>query len=552
MGQRRGVTWAVVVGLGLAIFLIAPALASSSPLDLWTPAVLQRIRDRTTLRPQIIPRVGYVEVFFDSEIGEAKWADSELPYEVHTGDTIRIHGYLAAPAIGGPYPGIVIGHGHGGRGSVEEALVVAAFGYVALSIDGPGAGQSTGGPEDTEQAWISVEEVMNTPSPGVSYLYHYAYAGMRALTLLDYLSRRPFNPFRIDRTKFGVIGASMGGQFTYYINGVDERVKGAVAIAVAGDWRELLSYEGAWLYHGLYYHTRDGVPSGKDALNTIADVCTDPTLDTFLDFFDPISYAPQQHAPLLTIIGTHDQYFSLPAINTTYDRVASAGTNPRFIKRLLLTANGKHGVIDGDDLLPTLRAVIGTIHNWLHYSFRRGSTPPPTPTVQMEVVDGAMEFWVTAPPGGRLIRHVDLYVATQLDTVAQPACDFGVIRLTRQGDEYRGALPIGTVPPCGPPATPENILYYASVQDGADYTVSSKMHYQFAEMAFGTDFRPRLEHFPGDDFPVPSPPAPCDRRETGYYRPARLGLKIWKHSRNFFLPAVSFFIVSPHSDPLGR
>jgi PhoPQ-activated pathogenicity-related protein len=317
------------------------------------------------------------------------------------------------------------------------------------------------------------------------------------------------NPFRIDRTNFGVIGASMGGQFTYYLNGVDERVKGAVAIAVAGDWQKLPLYEGACLYHGLYYYTRDGLRSRQDALNTIADVCTDPTLDTFLDYFDPISYAARQHGPLLTIIGTHDQYFPLPAINSTYERVASADTNPRFIKRLLLTANGKHGVIESDDLLPMLRDVIETIDNWFNYSFRSGSTPPPTPTVRMEVIDGTMWFRVNAPPGNG-IRHVDLYFATQLDTVPQPACDFAVSRLTPQGDEYRGAVPIGTVLPCGPPATPENILYYTSVQDVADYTVSSKMHYQFAEMAFGTDFVPRFEHFPRDDFPVPPPPAPCD------------------------------------------
>ena len=59
-----------------------------------------------------------------------------------------------------------------------------------------------------------------------------------------------------------MIGASMGGQFTYYINGVDDRVKGAVGIAVAGDWRHVSLYRGAWLYHGLYYYTRDGMPSG--------------------------------------------------------------------------------------------------------------------------------------------------------------------------------------------------------------------------------------------------------------------------------------------------
>jgi dienelactone hydrolase len=509
MGQRRGITWAAIITLGLAILLAAPAFAYSPPLDLWTPEVLQRIHDQTTLNLRIVPQLGYFDVFFDSEIGEAKWADSAPPYAVHTGDTIRIHGYLATPGIGGPYPAIVIGHGHGGNGSAELAQAVAALGYVAFSIDGPRAGLSTGGPQDTAQAWISVEEVMNVPSPAVSYLYHYVYAGMRALTLFDALSRLPLNPLRIDRNNFGVIGASMGGQFTYYLNGVDERVKGAVAIAVAGDWRNTLLYQGSWLYHGLYYYTRDGLRSGQDALNTVTDICTDRTLDTVLDYFDPISYAARQRAPLLTIIGTHDQYFTLPAINTTYDRVGSAGTDPRFIKRLLVTPNGKHGVIDNEDLLPTLRSVLETIHAWFNYSFRNGSTPPPTPTVRMEVVDDTMRFLVTAPPHS-LIRHVDLYFATQLDTVRQPACDFAVMRLELQGDEYRGALPIGTTPPCGPHATPANILYYASVRDEADYTVSSKMHYQFAEMAFGADFVPLLEHFPGDGLPVPPPPMPCD------------------------------------------
>ena len=198
------------------------------------------------------------------------------PYAIHTGGHIRIHGYLASPLVGGPYPAIVIGHGHHGHGSPEEAMLLAAFGYVALSIDGPGQGLSTG-PPDTNQGWISVEEIMNVPAPYVSYLYHYAYAGMRALTLFEKLSGVFLNPFRIDQTRLGVIGASMGGQFTYYINGVDDRVKGAVGIAVAGDWRHVSLYRGAWLYHGLYYYTRDGLPSGQDHLNTVSNFCTDPT-----------------------------------------------------------------------------------------------------------------------------------------------------------------------------------------------------------------------------------------------------------------------------------
>jgi cephalosporin-C deacetylase-like acetyl esterase len=505
----------------LAAFAASPA-AATPPLDLWGPEPMSKIRDRSTLNPTLVANAGYFEVYYDSEIGDAKWGDdkdSPPPHQVHKGGTIRIHGYLATPPVGGPYPGIVIGHGHVGRGSPELAIALAALGYVALSIDGPGQGKSTG-PSDTEQRWISVEEVMNEPSPEVGYLYHYAYAGMRGLTLLDHLSRLLFNPLRIDRDRLGVIGASMGGQFTYMINGVDDRVKGAVAIAVAGDWANITLYEGSWLYHGLYHYTRDGLRSTppRDALNTISDICTDPTLRTFLDYFDPIQYAPTQHAPLLTIIGSHDQYFTLPAINTTFDKLGSAGTNPRFLKRLMITPNGKHGVINEDDLLPTLLPVLSNIDRWFRYSFRNGPTPPATPTVRVEVEGGRMLFRVTAPPGSGGIASAQLHYATQVDTLPAAPCDFATLELARVGNEYQATLPIGTLPPCGPPASPENLLVYASVQDAAAYTISSKIYYQGREMGFGTDFIPRIEHFPRDDLAVPPPPGPCP---AGALDPAR-------------------------------
>ncbi len=500
--------------LGVLVVIVAAqgmSWAQSAPLDLWTDQVVAKIRDQGTLDVQVIPQAGYFDVFYASEIGEATWADSGPSYELHRGDTIRIHGYLATPLIGGPYPGIVIGHGHGGHGSPEMAMALAALGYVALSIDGPRAGRSTGGPQDTEQAWISVEEAPNIPSPAVSYLYHYAYAGMRGLTLLEYLStvRLPLsNPFRIDRDRLGVMGASMGGQFTYYINGIDSRVKAAVAIAVAGDWRKLLFYPGAWLYHGLYYYTRDGLASGQDHLNTIVDVCTDPTVQTFLSDFDPISYAPTQHAPLLTIIGTHDQYFTLPAVNTTYDQVASAGTHPRFRKNILLSPNGKHGVLRESDDLETLLRVIQDVHAWLRYSFDGAEEPPATPTVTMMVEGSEMVFTVAATPGSRPIRTVDLWFATQIDTFPEAPNDFTSIRLERDGGRYVGRLGIGTPPPSGPAATPENVLYFATVRDEADYTVTSKMYYKAGEMRFCDDLVPLIEHFHRDAFPVPPSPSP--------------------------------------------
>ncbi|HET7698980.1 MAG TPA: PhoPQ-activated protein PqaA family protein [Vicinamibacterales bacterium] len=492
----------------LVFFVLTAAAASAqpAPLDaLWTPERLQKIRDRSTLNLQIVPRTGYYEVFYDSEAGDAKWADSGPPYAVHTGGTIRIHGYLAAPAGPAPRPALVVGHGHGGHGDPDVPRALAALGYGAFSIDGPRSGLSTGGPEDTEQAWISVEEQANSPSPDVSFLYHWAYAGMRALTVLEALATIPGNPLHIDASRLGIVGASMGGQLTYYVNGIDDRVKAAVGIAVAGDWRNVMQYEGAWLYHGLYYYTRDGMPSGQDALNAIAG-CDDPTLQTFLDYFDPIRYAPTQHGPLLTIVGSHDQYFVAPGINTTFDAVESAGTSDRFIKRLFIAPNGKHGVVDGPDAVSTILTLIGTIDGWLKYAFEAGPVPVQTPTLTTAAGGSWMAFRVATTAGAAPVLGIRLHVASQMDSVPDLACDFATVPTFRLGSDFYGFVPIGQAMPCGPPLTPANVVYFASATDTAGYTASSKLHYRGSEMAFGQGFVPRIEHWRGDDFPVP--PAP--------------------------------------------
>jgi cephalosporin-C deacetylase-like acetyl esterase len=502
LSPRRSTFCLLLVALLSSAF--SGTFAQSPPLDLWSSGTQLTIRDRSTLNYSISARTGYFEVYFDSN-NNATWADGGPPYAIHTGGRIRIHGYLASPLVAGPYPAIVIGHGHHGHGSAEEAIALAALGYVALSIDGPGQGLSTG-PPDTEQGWISVEETMNVPAPYVSYQYHYAYAGMRALTLFEKLSGVFLNPFRIDRTRLGVIGASMGGQFTYYINGVDDRVKGAVGIAVAGDWRHVSFYPGSWLYHGLYYYTRDGLQSGHDYLNTVSNFCTDPTLTTFLNYFDPIAYARTQHGPLLTIIGSHDQFFTVPAINSTYQRIASAGTSQRFRKRIMIKPNGKHGVLTDENLYADAIELIQDIAAWFNYCFNDGPVPPGTPTVWMEARPTTMVFHVTAPAGGRAIRQVKLYYASQMDSRPSTVRDFGYISLLWTGFEYVGTIPIGRFPPAGPPVTPNNIIYLASVKDEANYTVTSKLYYRSGVMAFGQGFLPVIEHYDGDTLPVPPPP----------------------------------------------
>ena len=495
----------LIVSLASAAWAQDPGTASSQQaLDtLWTPAVRAKIRNTATLNPAIEVRTNYLEVFYDSETGDANWGDSGEPYQLHTGDTIRIHGYLAAPVTGGPYPAIVIGHGHGGHGDPDFATALAALGYVALSIDGPSAGLSTGGPEDTEQAWITVE-----PSPNFGYLYHYAYAGMRALTLFEALAQSPGNPLHIDPQRLGVLGASMGGQFTYYINGVDDRVKAAVAISVAGDWFDTLFYPGSWLYHGLYYYTRDGLRSGVDAPNAVSNVCTDATLQTFLRNFDVSSYAPRQHGKLLTLIGTDDQYFPLPSINTAFDNVQSADHDPAFTSRVMIVPNGKHGVIDANPIAAVL-ASLGTVNAWLRHAFYGEAAPPETPMVFRWTAGEWMIFAVPARPGATPIWRMDLNYATQIDTTPTPACDFTTIPMFPVGNAYLGAVRIGAPQACGPPPAPDNVIYYASVKDLAGFTISSRVYRGNREMTFSPDFAPVLQHFPRDNFPVPPPPDRC-------------------------------------------
>jgi hypothetical protein len=267
----------------------------------------------------------------------------------------------------------------------------------------------------------------------------------------------------------------------------------------------LLFYPGSWLYHGLYYYTRDGLRTEKDALNAVSDICSDNTLLSFLEHFDPVRYVSRQHGPLLTIIGTHDQYFTVPAINTTYNQTASAGTNPRFIKRIQFSPNAEHGVISEDDSLFVLLSTLRNITQWLNYSFKGGPTPIETPNVTMSLSGNEMSFAVTLSGGS--FPHVRLFVASQMDaTPAQPS-DFGYIPLNPAGPNlFTASIPIGARPSNGPPVSPDNILYFAQAQDDG-FTVSSKMYYGTGEMDRCSSFVPVLDHFPRDSFPVPPQPA---------------------------------------------
>src|SRR5207248_10389952 len=92
--------------------------AQSTPLDLWSSNTQLIIRDKSTLNYSITARIGYFEVYFDSN-NNATWADAVAPYATHTGGKIRIHGYLASPMVAGQYAVTVDRSGTVGGGSPD-------------------------------------------------------------------------------------------------------------------------------------------------------------------------------------------------------------------------------------------------------------------------------------------------------------------------------------------------------------------------------------------------------------------------------------------------
>ena len=505
---RNGRTFAIVWFLVFACLSTGSLLSidRTPPYDLWTPQVLAQIRDHSTLNYELNTLTGYADVYYTSN-PSASWYDAAPPYAAHQGTAIRIHGFLCLPPSGGPFPALVIGHGHGQQADLNLALQLAGFGYVVLAIDAPMAGRSTGGPRDESQAWISVDT-----GPEYAYLYHYAWAGMRALTLLEELARIPGNPHRIDPSRLGILGGSMGGMVAGIINGIDDRVKTTVIMAAAGQLQHAMRFPKSWLYHELYTGTRDRPYNGIDPLNSIENIDTDPTLITFLNYFDPIRYATRQHSPVLVIVGTHDGYFPLTCANQTALGITSAGVRPDFERRWWFLPNARHGLLESPMQAFQL---ITPLLQWLDYSFGRREKPLTSPQVAMSQDPHGLRFEVSLSESSARLAGAQavLYAATQVDSHTARIRDFKPFPCNLQGDRFAAFIPMGDRPEAGDPYTSGNIIYFATVTQ-RDLPVSSLVYQAGRILDLSSDFVPGIDPFLGSSIVVPVPPAHVGAKAT--------------------------------------
>lgn len=143
---------------------------------------------------------------------------------------------LYVPDGAGPFPAVVVTHGHWPDARRSEifqsvAQVLAGSGYVALVIDAWGTGErcSVEGKQEYHGANLGAS-LMNV---GHSLLGMQLTDNIRAVDLLSSLKY-------VDKENIGATGASGGGNQTMWLAALDERIKAAVPVVSVGTFQSYI------------------------------------------------------------------------------------------------------------------------------------------------------------------------------------------------------------------------------------------------------------------------------------------------------------------------
>jgi pimeloyl-ACP methyl ester carboxylesterase len=210
-----------------------------------------------------------------------------------------------------PSPAILYLHGYGEQymDFIQILREFAAAGYVAMGIDQPGSGNSSGFPALSPFTFLNV-----TSGPEDSSLYHSVWAAARSLTLLESLPQ-------VRTDAMIVAGDSMGGLVTFILSGIDSRVGGSIPMISAGNF--LNSLTSGSLFNSVVVPTYQ---VGSVELNNI------------IKWFDPLAYAILLTKPVFMIFGTNDQFFPITSMMDTVEAINADLT-------LNIIPNWGHGIL---------------------------------------------------------------------------------------------------------------------------------------------------------------------------------------------------------------
>jgi dienelactone hydrolase len=196
----------------------------------------------------------------------------------------RIYAIFAQPAGAGPFPALLLIHGGGQTPTPSNLAYFVKRGYACLAFDWSGLRDGRQPAEVTVwPAAVQDSHFGTLLQHGRDGLLYQATAA--ALRGIDVLVEQP----RIDRERIGVQGVSWGGYLTWLVNGLDPRLKAAVATYGTG-------------------HLIDQWNEMRDDLRRR----TPPERALILGRLDPPAFAARQQSPIMFVSGTNDFFGQLP------------------------------------------------------------------------------------------------------------------------------------------------------------------------------------------------------------------------------------------------
>lgn len=149
--------------------------------------------------------------------------DYHVDKVVYTSAGQSIHGFLVHPDKEGEYPGVALlpGAGVGKDSELGLAIEIAKMGYVVLTIDQRGVGETKG-------EVLSFEEDYERYINGKVAIQHlFVLDALKAADLLTTLTN-------VDGSRIVIAGESLGGRIAIIAGAIDERIKGVLAISTSG------------------------------------------------------------------------------------------------------------------------------------------------------------------------------------------------------------------------------------------------------------------------------------------------------------------------------
>jgi dienelactone hydrolase/lysophospholipase L1-like esterase len=210
----------------------------------------------------------------------------------------------------GPFPGVVLVHGGGGRAFEDWADHWAARGYVAIAMDTAGNGPGKqrlkdGGPD--QQDTVKFKN-FDASSVRDMWTYHAVADVILAHSLLRSLPE-------VDAERTALTGISWGGYLTCLTSGIDQRFKASVPVYGCG----FLHDNSVWEDNGSF-----GRLNAASRRNWVR-------------YFDPGQHVGRVSFPMLFFNGTNDFAYPLDSYRKTIEQVKPELANVAIHHRL------KHG-----------------------------------------------------------------------------------------------------------------------------------------------------------------------------------------------------------------